>query len=189
MLTYDEALAKAKAVKSRINYCVEYTNAYSFGYRIGENEGGDASVVIMKDDGRVVNLLDYALTPDKEFVREFNIEQQNDYKKRNPKDINKKLHSLTKEQANGLADSLNSVYVGEKPADKPKATMFNVSRFDDDGFGIRNITMPCDKYDEYKENGPDGVDRWTSNGHGLTMGDPVLTPEQAAEIDNATEKD
>ena len=148
MLTFDVALAKAKAVKSRINYCVEYTNAYSFGYRIGENEGGDAPVVIMKDDGRVINLLDYALTPDKEYVRSFDIE-----------------------------------------TNKPVATMYNVSRFDDDGFGIYNITMPSDKYDEYKENGPDGIDRWTSNGHGLTMGDPVLTPEQAAEIDNATERD
>ena len=74
MLTYEEALRKAKTVKSKINYCVEYTNAYSFGFKVGgDTEGGDAPVVIMKDDGRALNLLAYALTPGKELVREFEV--------------------------------------------------------------------------------------------------------------------
>ena len=99
--------------------------------------------------------------------------------KRNPKDINKKLRSLTKEQANALSDNLNSVY------EKPKATMYKVSRFDDDGFGIHNLTRPGEPY---QENGPEGVDRWTSNGHGLDMGEPVITLEQASEIDAAADQ-
>ena len=38
---------------------------------------------------------------------------------RNPKDINKKLRSLTKEQAVQLASALNSAYPDKKSAKKP----------------------------------------------------------------------
>ena len=38
---------------------------------------------------------------------------------RNPKDINKKLHSMTKSQAKALAGDMNSAYSGKKkPAKK-----------------------------------------------------------------------
>lgn len=145
MLTYEEALEKARIVKPRINYCVEYTSAYSFGFDVDNNtEGGDAPVVIMKDDGRVMNQLDYAITPNKEIIRTFDID-----------------------------------------TGKPKATMLNVSRFDDDGFGIHNLTRLGEPY---QENGPEGVDRWTSNGHGLVMEEPNITPEQAKEIDTAADQ-
>lgn len=42
---------------------------------------------------------------------------------RNPSNINKKLRSLTKDQAAGLAGALNSAYPGvKKPATKKPAT-------------------------------------------------------------------
>lgn len=77
-----------------------------------------------------------------------------------------------------MADNKNDT------ANKPKATMYNVSRFDDDGFGIHNLTRPGEPY---QDNGPEGVDRWTGNGHGLIVGDPVLTPDQVTEIENAVD--
>lgn len=39
-----------------------------------------------------------------------------------------------------------------------------------------------------KTTGKNGVDRWTGNGQGITMGKRNLTPEQAREIDNAASK-
>jgi hypothetical protein len=74
MLSYDEALAIARGKKSKINKCTEFSNAYAFCFSDGTIKyGGDAPVVIMKDTGMALNFIDYAITPDKEVVREFDV--------------------------------------------------------------------------------------------------------------------
>lgn len=74
MLTYEEALKKAKQLKSRINKCTEFNNAYSFYYNSGKaQDGGENPVVIMKETGEALNFIQYAITPNKEIIREFDV--------------------------------------------------------------------------------------------------------------------
>ena len=75
MLTFDEALAIAREKKEKINHCVEYSNAYMFGNDSGvDNDGGDAPIVVMKEDGSTLGMSAYIWTPDKEYVGERKIE-------------------------------------------------------------------------------------------------------------------
>lgn len=39
-----------------------------------------------------------------------------------------------------------------------------------------------------KGTGKDGIDRWTNNGHGITVGKKPITKEQAAKIDAEVDK-
>lgn len=73
-ISYEDALIKARQLKSQINRCTEFTNAYAFGYTTGENTiGGESPLVIMKDTGEALNFIDYAVTPDKEIIQQFDI--------------------------------------------------------------------------------------------------------------------
>lgn len=75
MLNYEEALSVAKSKKSKINKCIEYNKAFAFSYEDGVcRDGGDSPVVIMKDTGEAINFIEFAIMPDKEVVREFDIE-------------------------------------------------------------------------------------------------------------------
>jgi hypothetical protein len=61
MITYEEALKKAKALKTNINYCIEYEDAYTFSCENEqENNGGDSPVVVLKDTGRAISMIAYA---------------------------------------------------------------------------------------------------------------------------------
>lgn len=74
MLTYEEALKKAKGLKSRINRCVGFNNAYSFFYKSGKKQdGGENPIVIMKETGEALNFIEYAITSNKEIIREFDV--------------------------------------------------------------------------------------------------------------------
>lgn len=71
MLSFEEALAIAREKKEKINHCVEYSNAYMFSYDTGaDSDGGDAPIVVMKEDGQTMGMSAYMWTPDKEFVGE-----------------------------------------------------------------------------------------------------------------------
>lgn len=58
MITYEEALKKAKSIKPDANLCIEKTSAYIFGYDSGKDEAGGSNspVVIMKEDGKAVSM-------------------------------------------------------------------------------------------------------------------------------------
>ena len=74
-MTYEEALEKAKGLKKNIDTCVEYENAYCFGFS-GDDEmigGGASPVVIMKDDGRAVTMPYYVMYHRTKEVREFKV--------------------------------------------------------------------------------------------------------------------
>ena len=62
MITYEEALIKAKTLKSTINECSEMSNAYIFSCKDDENyEGGSGHTpcVIIKETGEAVNMPSY----------------------------------------------------------------------------------------------------------------------------------
>lgn len=56
MIRFEDAKAKAKALKPGINACTEFTNAYMF-YDKSEpdSEGGTTPCVIMKDTGEAIS--------------------------------------------------------------------------------------------------------------------------------------
>lgn len=58
MITYEEALKKAKSIKPNANICIEKTSAYIFGYDSGKEEigGSNNPVVILKEDGKPVSM-------------------------------------------------------------------------------------------------------------------------------------
>lgn len=75
MISYEEALKIARQHKTKINHCIEYTNAYAFEFDDGVfTMGGDSPVVIMKENGAVSDLISYAITPGKSVVRDFKVQ-------------------------------------------------------------------------------------------------------------------
>lgn len=62
MITYEEALKKAKALKPTADNCIEYDNAYIFGCREDSNyDGTYQPCVILREDGRALNMVGYIL--------------------------------------------------------------------------------------------------------------------------------
>ena len=61
MISYEEALKKAKALKPNIDECSELDNAYIFSCKADENyEGGNhAPCVIIKETSEAVNMPTY----------------------------------------------------------------------------------------------------------------------------------
>ena len=62
MITYEEALAKAREWKEQIDNCIEYDNAYVFGFSEDINYIGGydhTPVVIMKEDGSRIDMPTY----------------------------------------------------------------------------------------------------------------------------------
>ena len=60
MISYDLAKQKALELNSDVNACYEYDNAYNF-FDKNEVGAGDKSVVILKEDGRALNFVNYIL--------------------------------------------------------------------------------------------------------------------------------
>lgn len=74
MISYDEALKKAKELKSNIDACDEYDVAYLFKARSEEYcIGGDGPCVILKDNGRAINQLEFFENYEHEHIKEFSI--------------------------------------------------------------------------------------------------------------------
>ena len=74
MITYDEALKKAKELKPNIDACDEYDIAYMFKARSEEYTlGGDSPCVILKEDGKAITQLMFFDNYDYEHLREFDI--------------------------------------------------------------------------------------------------------------------
>lgn len=76
MLDFRQCFAEAcKAMGRKPTAGDEYTNAYAFYDKTAdgaEQTGGDTCIV-MKEDGKRLNMLAYAITPDKEYIRSFDI--------------------------------------------------------------------------------------------------------------------
>lgn len=75
MINYEEALKIARQHKTKINHCIEYTNAYAFEFDNGEyTMGGDSPIVIMKENGAITDIASYSITPGKSVVRDFKVQ-------------------------------------------------------------------------------------------------------------------
>lgn len=73
MITYDEALAKARELKKNIDYCVEYNDAYMFGERREEYEIGGNPCIILKESGKAIDIVAYFDDYDADEIREFEV--------------------------------------------------------------------------------------------------------------------
>lgn len=71
MLTYEQALARAKKVKPQINSYCEFAGAYAFSFDSGSQDGGEGPVVILKDTGEALNFIGYAVKHGSELIQEF----------------------------------------------------------------------------------------------------------------------
>ena len=59
-MTYEAALKKAKGLKPNIDNCTEYEDAFIFASHADDfSFGGDGPVVILKESGRAINMVDY----------------------------------------------------------------------------------------------------------------------------------
>ena len=76
MITFDEAYAKAKEYKEKIDGCTEYEKGYRFSYSgdngyIGGN--GHISIVVLKDNGKVISMPEFLMGDTGEYIRDFSI--------------------------------------------------------------------------------------------------------------------
>lgn len=58
MINYEDAIKKAKEIREDINTCYEYENGYVFSNTDDSNYigGGHAPIVIVKEDGKAINM-------------------------------------------------------------------------------------------------------------------------------------
>lgn len=76
MLDFRQCFAEAyKAMGRKPTAGDEYSNAYAFYDKpaAGEESAGGDVCVVMKENGKRLNMQAYAITPNKEFIRSFDI--------------------------------------------------------------------------------------------------------------------
>ena len=75
MISYEDAFRKAKKLKGNIDNCREFSDAYVFASHADDlSFGGDGPVVILKDSGRAINMVDYTQRSENaELIREFEL--------------------------------------------------------------------------------------------------------------------
>ena len=77
MITYEEAMDIARQRKDQIDNCIEYENAYVFGFSGDSNYDGGyghMSVVIMKEDGRISTMPELVVNGTGKEIRMFKVE-------------------------------------------------------------------------------------------------------------------
>lgn len=74
-ISYEDAFKKAKELKGNIDNCMEYSDAYVFASHADDlSFGGDGPVVIMKNTGRAINMVDYTQSSSgAKLIREFEL--------------------------------------------------------------------------------------------------------------------
>lgn len=74
MVTFEEALEKARKLKPDIDACDEYNDAFLFKVRADEwSIGGNPPCVILKENGKAINQTEYFDRYEAKHIREFNI--------------------------------------------------------------------------------------------------------------------
>ncbi len=59
MISFNEALGLAKKLRSDIDYCIEYEDAFIFSLEDDCSIGGNGPVVVLKADGECINMTAY----------------------------------------------------------------------------------------------------------------------------------
>ncbi len=74
MITYEEALKKAKELKRDIDHCCEEKHAYVFTSKADEMSiGGSGPCVILKENGRAINMTEYAMNYEYSPIKKYEI--------------------------------------------------------------------------------------------------------------------
>ena len=75
MITYEDALKKAKELKPDIDGCTEYENGYVFGCSMDDfyDGGGHAPVVIVKENGKAIYMPQFVIDGTGNQIRSFKI--------------------------------------------------------------------------------------------------------------------
>ena len=76
MITYDQALERAKTVKEGIDGCTEYEKGYMFGCSKDEEfvgGYGHTPVVVRKEDGKIMTMPEFVMNGPGEYIRSFDI--------------------------------------------------------------------------------------------------------------------
>lgn len=63
MIDFEEARDLALARWSAVNYCMEYDDAYVFGKINSKSASDNGPVVVLKDSGRCVSMVEYLGMP------------------------------------------------------------------------------------------------------------------------------
>lgn len=75
MVSYEEALKNAKELKKNINGCIETNEAYIFKDKTFDDTlGGDSPCIILKENGKAINMTEFAENYPYSHVREFDVE-------------------------------------------------------------------------------------------------------------------
>ncbi len=73
-MTYEEALKKAKKLKPNIDACEEYNDAWMFKCKAEEWDiGGAGACIILKENGKALNQVDYYDLYEAKHIRGFDI--------------------------------------------------------------------------------------------------------------------
>ena len=76
MISYEEALNRAKMLKPNTDSCTEYENGYVFGSSKDANfEGGRGHIpcVILKSNGNAIPMNEFVISGTGEYIKEFDI--------------------------------------------------------------------------------------------------------------------
>lgn len=78
MISYEEALRKAKMRLNGINYCEEYDTGYVFSHvnktKSEKTRGGmNTPVAVLKKNGRVEPVYEFMMEEDSELIKEFEV--------------------------------------------------------------------------------------------------------------------
>ena len=75
MVNYEQAIAIAKELKRNIDHCEERTDAYVFTSEADKwSIGGDGACVVLKENGRAINMIEYIDNHKGTKVRDFEVE-------------------------------------------------------------------------------------------------------------------
>ena len=71
MVTFEEALEKARSIEKVVNGCIEYDKGYLFFDENYDGDGGDDGVVIVKEDGKAIGFVSFLCNyhPDPKFKK------------------------------------------------------------------------------------------------------------------------
>ncbi len=74
MITFEEAVQKAKKLKPNIDGGTEWENGYVFSnHKEGKNIGGPSPVVILKKNGEAVNMPYFVMSGTGKMLRDFEL--------------------------------------------------------------------------------------------------------------------
>ena len=74
MVTYQQAYEIERNLKRNIDACDEYSDAYAFKCRAaGWGIGGDGACIVLKENGRAINQLEYFDNYEADHIREFDV--------------------------------------------------------------------------------------------------------------------